>query len=140
MCIVKLRTVIASEVLFGCSFVDESGKQLISSDDTGNSVELGSGGSELIITRRNNDGRSVRTLGSREFLRYYRQKLRPTRTNDVAISAALAARYVLTCSKVSISSPSSILNRHLSKTPFPSLPGTEAWVLQLCSQESKWLS
>ncbi|XP_015059202.1 cytoplasmic 60S subunit biogenesis factor REI1 homolog 1-like [Solanum pennellii] len=78
---------------YSSSFVDESGKQLISSDDTGNSVELGSGGSELIITRRNNDGRSVRTLGSREFLRYYRQKLRPTRTNDVAISAALAARY-----------------------------------------------
>lgn len=107
-------------LLFGRSFVDERGKQLISSDDTGNSVELGSGGSELIITRRNNDGRSVRTLGSREFLRYYRQKLRPTRTNDVAISAALAARYVLTCSKASISSPSFTSNRYLSRKPFPS--------------------
>lgn len=74
--------------------MDETGKQLILSDDTGNSVELGSGGSELIITTRNDDGRSVKTLGSREFLRYYRQKLRPTRINDVAVSAALAARYV----------------------------------------------
>ncbi|KAK4374233.1 hypothetical protein RND71_004910 [Anisodus tanguticus] len=78
---------------YSSSFVDETGRQLILSDDTGNSVELGSGGSELIITTGNNDGRSVKTLGSREFLRYYRQKLRPTRTNDVAISAALAARY-----------------------------------------------
>jgi len=98
MCVVKLCSlyllILLLRLLFGCSFVDETGKQLISSDDTGNSVELGSGGSELIITRRNNDGRSVRTLGSREFLRYYREKLRPTRTNDVAISAALAARYV----------------------------------------------
>ncbi|XP_009800477.1 cytoplasmic 60S subunit biogenesis factor REI1 homolog 2 [Nicotiana tabacum] len=78
---------------YSSSYVDESGKQLILSDDTGNSVELGSGGSELIITTRNDDGRSVKTLGSREFLRYYRQKLRPTRINDVAVSAALAARY-----------------------------------------------
>ncbi|XP_060173711.1 cytoplasmic 60S subunit biogenesis factor REI1 homolog 1-like [Lycium barbarum] len=78
---------------YSSSFVDETGKQLILSDDTGNSVELGSGGSELIITTRNDNGRSVKTLGSREFLRYYRQKLRPTRTNDVAISAAVAARY-----------------------------------------------
>lgn len=78
---------------YSSSFMDETGKQLISSDDTGNSVELGSGGAELIITRRTDDGRAVRTLGSREFLRYYRQKPRPTRTNDVAISASLAARY-----------------------------------------------
>ncbi|PHU01526.1 hypothetical protein BC332_31313 [Capsicum chinense] len=78
---------------YSSSFVDETGKQIVLSDDTGNSVALGSGGSELIITTRRNDGVSVRTLGSREFLRYYRQKLRPTRTNDVAISAALAARY-----------------------------------------------
>ncbi|OIT24565.1 PREDICTED: cytoplasmic 60S subunit biogenesis factor REI1 homolog 1-like [Nicotiana attenuata] len=78
---------------YSSSYVDETGKQLILSDDTGNSVELGSGGSELIITTRNDDGRSVKTLGSREFLRYYRQKLRPTRINDVAVSAALAARY-----------------------------------------------
>ncbi|PHT31986.1 WAT1-related protein [Capsicum baccatum] len=48
-------------------FVDKTGKQIVLSDDTGNSAELGSGGPELIITTRRNDGVSVRTLGSREF-------------------------------------------------------------------------
>lgn len=98
--------------------MDETGKQLISSDDTGNSVELGSGGAELIITRRTDDGRAVRTLGSREFLRYYRQKPRPTRTNDVAISASLAARYVFDLFK-SIHFVTFISNHYLSKQPFP---------------------
>lgn len=116
--------------------MDESGKQLILSDDTGNSVELGSGGSELIITTRNDDGRSVKTLGSREFLRYYRQKLRPTRINDVAVSAALAARYVFDFFK-SVHYRHLPSNCHLSQNHF--LPGTEAWVLQQCSPGSTLL-
>lgn len=79
--------------------MDEAGKQLAVSGDMANSVELGSGGSELIITRRSDDGISSKTLGSREYLRYYRQKLRPSPANGAAITAALASRFVgLLCS------------------------------------------
>jgi pre-60S factor REI1 len=58
-----------------------------------NNVELGSGGSELIITRRSEERISTKTLGSREYLRYYRQKPRPSPVNNMAISAALASRF-----------------------------------------------
>ena len=74
--------------------MDEAGKQLVVSGEMANSVELGSGGSELIITRRSDDGISSKTLGSREYLRYYRQKLRPSPANGAAITAALASRFV----------------------------------------------
>ena len=70
--------------------MDEDGKQLVAAGDT-NAVELA--GPELIITRRSNIGVSTKTLGSREFLRYYRQKPRPSPVNDMAITAALAARF-----------------------------------------------
>ncbi|KAJ8561135.1 hypothetical protein K7X08_027325 [Anisodus acutangulus] len=76
------------EKFYDCSgrYVDAIGKQLVSSEDFNDRVEL-------VITTRADDGVSVKALGSIEFLRYYRQKPRPTRTNDVAISAALASRY-----------------------------------------------
>ncbi|KAL4332827.1 hypothetical protein GQ457_07G037050 [Hibiscus cannabinus] len=77
---------------YSSSYVDESGKQLVAVGDTGNSVEL-VGGSELVITKRTDGGIISRTLGSREYLRYYRQKPRPSPANDVAITAALASRY-----------------------------------------------
>lgn len=70
--------------------MDEDGKQLVASGDT-NGVELA--GPELIITRRSNTGVSTKALGSREFLRYYRQKPRPSPVNDMAITAALASRF-----------------------------------------------
>lgn len=73
--------------------MDEDGKQLISSSDVGNTVELG-GGSELIMTRRTGKGTLTKTFGSREYLRYYRQKPRPTPANNTAITAALASRFV----------------------------------------------
>lgn len=78
---------------YSSSYVDEDGKQLVASGDMGNSVELGSGGSELFITRRSDGGVSMKTLGSREYLRYYRQKPRPSTGNNAAITAALASRY-----------------------------------------------
>ncbi|KAK4853015.1 hypothetical protein QYF36_002325 [Acer negundo] len=74
------------------SFVDEDGKQLVAASDTGNTIELG-GGSELIISKRTDKGISSKTFGSREYLRYYRQKPRPTPVNNMAITAALASRY-----------------------------------------------
>ena len=73
--------------------MDEQGKQLVTSGDASNNVKLGSEGSELIITEKSNDGISTKTLGSREFLRYYRQKPRPSPINDVAIITTLASRF-----------------------------------------------
>lgn len=73
--------------------MDEQGKQLVASGDVPNNVELGNGGSELVITRKTDDRTSTKTLGSREFLRYYRQKPRPTPANNMAITAALASRF-----------------------------------------------
>lgn len=58
-----------------------------------NRIEFGSGGSELIITGRTEGGKSTKVLGSREFLRYYRQKPRPTPANDITIISALASRF-----------------------------------------------
>lgn len=77
---------------YSSSYADDSGKQLIAVDDLDNSVQLGSG-SELIIRKRTNKGTSSKMLGSREFLRYYKQKPRPSPANNLAITAAVAARY-----------------------------------------------
>lgn len=75
------------------SYIDTDGKQLVVADDTQNRIEFGTGGSELIITQNSKEGSSTRVLGSREFLRYYRQKPRPMPANDIALSAALASRF-----------------------------------------------
>ncbi|XWS17927.1 hypothetical protein CRYUN_Cryun33cG0110000 [Craigia yunnanensis] len=77
---------------YSSSYVDESGKQLIAAGDMGNTVDL-VGGSELVITRRSDQGMMTKTLGSREYLRYYRQKPCPSPANNMAITAALASRY-----------------------------------------------
>ncbi|XP_057959957.1 cytoplasmic 60S subunit biogenesis factor REI1 homolog 1 [Malania oleifera] len=78
---------------YSSSYVDGEGKQLVALDDMSNTVGLGSGGSELVITTKTSNGISTKTLGSREYMRYYRQKPRPSPTNAIAITAALAARY-----------------------------------------------
>ncbi|KAJ6925069.1 hypothetical protein NC652_018115 [Populus alba x Populus x berolinensis] len=65
---------------------------LFASGDMANTAELGSGGSELIITTKSGSKVSSKTLGSREYLRYYRQKPRPSHANHIAIAAALASR------------------------------------------------
>ncbi|KAF8400288.1 hypothetical protein HHK36_013585 [Tetracentron sinense] len=78
---------------YSSSYVDADGKQLVASDDMANTVELGSGGSELVITRKGDDGISVRTLGSRDFMRYYHQKPRPSPIRNSSLASALASRY-----------------------------------------------
>nr|CAD1827442.1 unnamed protein product [Ananas comosus var. bracteatus] len=78
---------------YSCSYIDADGKQLVAANDMANSIELGSGGSELVITHKTENGTLVRTLGSREFLRYYRQKPRPSLPRDVALAVSLASRY-----------------------------------------------
>lgn len=75
-----------------CSYVDVEGKQLVAADDMDNSIELGGGGSELVITSKSEKGRRVTTLGSREFIRYYRQKPRPSVAADRALALSLASR------------------------------------------------
>lgn len=78
----------------GYSFVDEEGKQLVAVDDMQKDVELGNGGSELVITRRIGGTTLTKMIGSREFLIYYRQKPRPTPANSAIAAAKLASRYV----------------------------------------------
>ncbi|KAJ9556328.1 hypothetical protein OSB04_010942 [Centaurea solstitialis] len=58
---------------YSSSYMDANGKQLVTADGTSDGIELGSGGSELIITTVNNDTISTKAIGSREYLRYYRQ-------------------------------------------------------------------
>lgn len=74
--------------------MDVDGKQLIAVDDEADSIELGSAGAELVIKSKTDSGVSAKILGSREFLRYYKQKPRPAPANDMAITMALAARFV----------------------------------------------
>ncbi|CAK9317408.1 unnamed protein product [Citrullus colocynthis] len=78
---------------YSSSYVDGSGNQLVPAGARDNSVEFGSGGAELILVQGTSEGKSVKTLGSRQFLRYYRQKPRPSPANDAAMTAVLAARY-----------------------------------------------
>jgi pre-60S factor REI1 len=68
------------------------GKELVAADDKDN-IELGSGGAELVITNKSEKGTRVRTLGSREFIRYYRQKPRPSVATDRALALSLASSY-----------------------------------------------
>ncbi|CAL4917735.1 unnamed protein product [Urochloa decumbens] len=74
------------------SYVDED-KQLIAAADANSNIELGIGGSELVITNKTGKGTRVRTLGSREFIRYYRQKPRPSAVTNCALALSLASRY-----------------------------------------------
>ncbi|XP_024986055.1 cytoplasmic 60S subunit biogenesis factor REI1 homolog 1-like isoform X1 [Cynara cardunculus var. scolymus] len=77
---------------YSSSYVDANGKQLVTANGTSDGIELGSGGSELIITTVNDDTISTKAIGSREYLRYYRQKPRPS-SNGVPITAVLAASF-----------------------------------------------
>ena len=70
-------------------FYDESEMRIVPSQNV--EFELGLGGSELVIKRKSEDGTSEsnKIIGSRQFLRYYHQKPRPTAERDDALSAAL---------------------------------------------------
>ncbi|XXG51598.1 hypothetical protein AAC387_Pa03g0131 [Persea americana] len=77
---------------YSSSYMDSDGKQLLALNDTNRTIELGSG-SELVITTKTACGISIKTLGSREFLRYYRQKPRPSRDRNIALIFSLVSRY-----------------------------------------------
>jgi pre-60S factor REI1 len=71
------------------------GKQLVAAADGNCGIELGIGGSELVITNKSEKGTRVRSLGSREFIRYYRQKPRPSAAaTGRALALPMASRYV----------------------------------------------
>ncbi|KAI3733954.1 hypothetical protein L6452_13413 [Arctium lappa] len=76
---------------YSSSYIDGNGKQLIIADGARDRIELGTGGSELIITTRQTDDKmSTKIIVSREYLLYYRQKPRPS-PNRIVITAVLAA-------------------------------------------------
>ncbi|KAL1532342.1 Cytoplasmic 60S subunit biogenesis factor REI1 2 [Salvia divinorum] len=77
---------------YSTSYEGTDGNQLVAVGDMENAVALGSGGAELVITRHNNGATTRKMLGSRDYLRYYRQKHRPTALHS-EITAALASRY-----------------------------------------------
>ena len=69
---------------------------MVAAADGNCGIELGIGGSELVITNKSGKGTRVRSLGSREFIRYYRQKLRPSSsTTRRALALSLPSRYVV---------------------------------------------
>ncbi|KAM7267923.1 hypothetical protein ACFE04_010089 [Oxalis oulophora] len=75
------------------SYVDnDDEKQLVAVGDKERTVEIGNG-SELVITTRAKNGVASKSFGSREFLRYYRQKPKPTPAHNLAITTALASRF-----------------------------------------------
>lgn len=79
---------------YSSSYPDVDGKQLVAADDGNCGVELGIGGSELVITSKSGKGTRVRSLGSREFVRYYRQKPRPSSsTTGRALALPIPSRY-----------------------------------------------
>lgn len=79
---------------YSSSYLDESGMQIVLTEENLDTfIELGSGGAELVIQRKSENGTSSKILGSREFLRYYRQRPRPAVERDVSLSHALVSRY-----------------------------------------------
>lgn len=79
---------------YSSSYMDEDGKQLVAVNDTSSSVELLGGGSELVITRTTDKGKLKKSIGSREFLVYYKQRPRPSSaSSEMTEAASLASRY-----------------------------------------------
>ncbi|XP_066372770.1 cytoplasmic 60S subunit biogenesis factor REI1 homolog 1-like isoform X1 [Miscanthus floridulus] len=78
---------------YSSRYADVDGKQLVAAADGNCGIELGIGGSELVITNKSGKGTRVRSLGSREFIRYYRQKPRPSSTTRRALALSMPSRY-----------------------------------------------
>ncbi|CAA7033049.1 unnamed protein product [Microthlaspi erraticum] len=75
---------------YSSSYANEGDNQMVVSGESDNTVEL-FGGSELVITKRTENKVTSRTLGSREFMRYYKQKPPPSSQRNIVNS--LAMRY-----------------------------------------------
>ncbi|KAL1194045.1 Cytoplasmic 60S subunit biogenesis factor REI1-like protein 2 [Cardamine amara subsp. amara] len=75
---------------YSSSYVNGVENQMVVSGESANTVEL-FGGSELVITKRTENKVVSRTLGSREFMRYYKQKPPPSSQKHIVNS--LTSRY-----------------------------------------------
>ncbi|XP_048597420.1 cytoplasmic 60S subunit biogenesis factor REI1 homolog 2-like [Brassica napus] len=73
---------------YSSSYANEGENQMVVSGEPANTVEL-FGGSELVITKRGENKVTSRTLGSREFMRYYKQKPPPSSQKHIVNSLAL---------------------------------------------------
>ncbi|CAH8342946.1 unnamed protein product [Eruca vesicaria subsp. sativa] len=73
---------------YSSSYANEGDNQMVVSGESANTVEL-FGGSELVITKRGENKVTSRTLGSREFMRYYKQKPPPSSQKHIVNSLAL---------------------------------------------------
>ncbi|KAF8086071.1 hypothetical protein N665_0635s0002 [Sinapis alba] len=73
---------------YSTSYANEGENQMVVSGEPANIVEL-FGGSELVITKRGENKVTSRTLGSREFMRYYKQKPPPSSQKHIVNSLAL---------------------------------------------------
>lgn len=79
---------------FTSSYLPEEDAQLISvGEPIAVPVSLSSGGSELVIRHDLGKQQCAKIVGSREFLRYYRQRPRPSDRRDGVLVNALVARY-----------------------------------------------
>lgn len=79
---------------FTSSYLPEEDAQLVSAEEpTAIPVSLTTGGAELLIKHDTGKKQCVKTIGSREFLRYYKQKPRPSEMHDGALVNALVTRY-----------------------------------------------
>ncbi|CAN7136881.1 unnamed protein product [Brassica rapa subsp. narinosa] len=75
---------------YSSSYGNEGENQMVVAGESANTVEL-FGGLELVITKREDNKVTSRTLGSREFMRYYKQKPPPSSQKHIVNS--LANRY-----------------------------------------------
>lgn len=78
---------------YSSSYMDGDEQQLVEANGMTTSVELGCGGSEIIVKQNGESRSTVKRFGSREFLRYYRQKPRPSPSSGIALAVSLASRY-----------------------------------------------
>ncbi|KAF8082938.1 hypothetical protein N665_0800s0031 [Sinapis alba] len=73
---------------YSTSYANEGENQMVVSGELANTVEL-FGGSELVITKRGKNKVTSRTLGSRDFMRYYKQKPPPSSQKHIVNSLTL---------------------------------------------------
>lgn len=79
---------------FTSSYLPEEDALLVSlGESTTVPVALTKGGAELLIKHDTGTKERVKIIGSRKFLRYYKQKRRPSNAHDSALVNALVTRY-----------------------------------------------
>ncbi|KAI5062915.1 hypothetical protein GOP47_0021462 [Adiantum capillus-veneris] len=79
---------------FTSSYLPEEDAQLVSEEEfTASLVSLSASGEELIIKHAAGRKQGIKTVGAREFLKYYKQKPRPSDMYDGTLVNSLVSRY-----------------------------------------------